>query len=222
MELKDAIMKRRSIRGYRPDPVPREILREIIETSLRAPSAMNTQPWEITVITGKPLEELRNANMELLMSGTSPESDFGHQKPFEGVHKERQRALGFALYDRMGIDREDKQKRTEWAMKGFRGFDAPALIVIYADESLDERLAASDMGGLIQTICLAACEKGLGTCINSQGIMFPKAVRKITGIPESKKLHLCISTGYPDENHPANGLVSDREPMDAVVTWVGD
>jgi nitroreductase len=121
----------------------------------------------------------------------------------------------------LGIARDDKEKRTEWMMTGFRAFDAPAVIIVSADESLEARLAASDIGGLIQTICLVAVEHGLGTCINGQGILFPDVVRKATGIPASKKMYICISIGYPDWDHPANKLISARESLETVATWVG-
>jgi nitroreductase len=221
MELKEAIRKRISVRGYKTDPVPKEILTEIIETSLRAPSSMNVQPWEITVLAGAPLDELRKVNVEMLSSGTVPVSDFGHAKPYEGVHKERQRALGFELYRLLGIARDDKEKRMEWTMKGFRGFDAPAMIILSADESLEPRLASSDIGGFIQTVCLVALEYGLGTCINGQGILFPDAVRKIAGIPKSRNIYICIAIGYPDWEHPSNKLVSDRESVETLTRWVG-
>ena len=121
----------------------------------------------------------------------------------------------------MGIGRDESEKRNTWTMHGFRAFEAPAAIIVSMDESLGVRMAASDLGGLVQTICLVALDYGLGTCINGQGIMFPDIVRKVTGIPASKKIHLCISIGYPDWDHPANKLVSTREPVDKVVTWVG-
>ncbi|MBW2091374.1 MAG: nitroreductase [Deltaproteobacteria bacterium] len=221
MELIDAVKTRKSIRAYKTDPVPKQVLTKIIETALRAPSAMNVQPWEITIVTGEPLDEIRKGNLEMLGSGKMPGSDFGHSKPYEGVYKERQRALGFGLYKLLGIERDDKQKRMEWTMKGFRSFDAPASIILYADESLETRFASSDIGGLIQTICLVALEYGLGTCINGQGIMFPEVVRKVTGIPESKKMYISIAIGYPDWDHPANKLETQREPVENVVNWVG-
>lgn len=221
MELKQAIKTRTSIRGYKTDPVPKEILAEIIKISLRAPSAMNVQPWEITIVGGKALDEIRKGNIEKLSTGQMPASDFGHSKPYEGVHKERQRALGFGLFNLLGITREDKQKKMDWTMKGFRSFDAPASIILSADESLETRMAASDIGGIVQTICLVALEYGLGTCINGQGIMFPDVVRNVTGMPATKKMYISIAVGYPDDDHPANKLVSDREPMEKVVSWVG-
>ena len=221
MELKDAVRKRISVRGYRKDPVPKKILSEIIEVSLRSPSAMNVQPWEITVLTGEPLARLCRENMALLTGGQMPGADLGHPRPYEGVYKDRQRALGFELYGLLGIAKDDREKRTEWMMTGFRAFDAPAVIIVSADESLETRLAASDIGGLIQTICLVAWEYGLGTCINSQGILFPDVVRDVTSIPVSKKMHICIAIGYPDWDHPSNKLISAREPLENVATWVG-
>lgn len=221
MELKEAIKTRRSIRGFRKDPVPQEILAEIIKTSLRAPSALNTQPWDIAVVTGAPLDALRREVRDNLRSGRTPVSDFGSSTPLEGEYKARQRALGFELYGLMGIGRDDHEKRNAWTMHGFLAFDAPAVIILSIDDSLGIRMAASDVGGLIQTICLVALEYGLGTCINGQGVMFPEAVRKVTGIPPSKKMHLCIAIGYPDGDHPANQLVSTREAVENVVTWIG-
>ncbi|MCJ7833639.1 MAG: nitroreductase family protein, partial [Deltaproteobacteria bacterium] len=69
MDLVEAVKARKSIRGYKADPVPVEILREILEVATRAPSADNSQPWEITVITGKVLNDLADANVEALNSG---------------------------------------------------------------------------------------------------------------------------------------------------------
>lgn len=221
MELKDAVRKRRSIRAYKADPVPQRILAEIVAAALRAPSAMNVQPWEITVVAGRALDEIRRGNLEMLSAGEAPGSDFGHSKPYEGIYKERQRALGLGLYSLLGIGRDDKQKRMDWTMKGFRSFDAPASIILCADESLDTRFAASDVGGLVQTICLLALDHGLGTCINGQGIMFPEVVRKVTGIPASKKIYISIAIGYPDPEHPANKLETERATLENVVTWVG-
>jgi len=221
MDLKEAIGKRVSVRAYKKDPVEKSILREIVATSLRAPSAMNIQPWEITIVSGGPLEQIRKANVDMLGSGAVPSSDFGPSKPFQGVHKERQRALGLELYGLLGIERDDQEKRTAWTMKGFRVFDAPAMIVLSADESIHTRTAASDIGGLIQTICLVALDYGLGTCINNQGILYPDVVREAAGLPASQKVYVCIAIGYPDWSHPANKLVSKRESVDNAVKWVG-
>lgn len=221
MEVNEAIKKRKSIRGYKPDPIPKDIIQKLMEISVRAPSAMNTQPWEIAVITGEPLKNMRKEITEAISSGQMPNPDLPQGKPFEGVYKDRQRELGFALYGLMGIAREDKDKRNEWMLKGLCTFDAPAIIILSVDESLDYGRAFCDIGALTQTICLAAVDLGLGTCINGQGIMFPEIVRKNADIPASHKMYMCISIGYPDWDHPANKIESKREPLETNTTWYG-
>lgn len=57
MEAIEAIMKRRSIRKYQPDPVPEEIIRKLIKAGSYAPTARNLQPWEFIVIRDKQLRQ---------------------------------------------------------------------------------------------------------------------------------------------------------------------
>jgi nitroreductase len=68
MDIVEAIRTRRSIRGFKPDPVPKKVIGEILEIASRAPSAMNTQPWEFTVLTGDVLEDVRRGSVEMLNS----------------------------------------------------------------------------------------------------------------------------------------------------------
>ncbi len=219
MDIVDAIKSRKSIRGYKPDPVPKQVIEEILQVASRAPSGMNTQPWEFTVVAGEELDKLRKANLEKLASGQTP----GMEAPrggYEGVYRERQVALGIQLFQLMDIAREDREKRSQWTMKGFRFFDAPAAIIVSSDRSLGEA-AQFDLGAVTQTIALVALNHDLGTCIMAQGLMFPNAVREITGIPESKRITICVTIGYPDDSFPANKVHSEREPVENITTWCG-
>ena len=220
MDVIDAIRARKSIRGFRPDPVPKEVLREVLDIAARSPSSLNTQPWEITVVTGEVLDNIRRANVEMLASGAVPHLEVPG-KPFEGIYRQRQVDLAIQIFQLMGIAREDKEKRAEWMQRGFRFFDAPAAIILSVDRSLDESPPLFDIGAISQTICLAALNYGLGTCIEDQGIMFPEVVRKYTGIPESKRIIVSIAIGYPDWGFPANKLESKREPVESITTWLG-
>ncbi len=220
MDIVEAVRSRKSIRRYKPDPVPKEILSEILAIATRSPSAMNTQPWEITVVAGEVLDKIRKGNVEKLASGAAPNPDVPY-KPYEGIYRERQVELAIQIFGLMGIAREDKEKRAEWGQRGFRFFDAPALIILSADKSVDESRASFDIGAISQTICLAALNYGLGTCIEDQATMFSEVVRKFTGIPESKCMVIGIAIGYPDWDFPANKLESKREPVENVATWCG-
>jgi nitroreductase len=222
MDIVDAIRTRKSIRGFKPDPVPKEILREIIKIAGCAPSAMNTQPWEFTVITGNVLENVSRTNVEKLNSGEKPHPDHVAAKwPDDSIYRHRQVELAKRIFQLMGIQREDKEKRARWMERGFRYFDAPAAIIISVDKALSEAGPLLDIGAVMQTICLAALDYGLGTCIEDQGIMYPGVLREFTGIPESKRIIIAIAIGYPDGDFPVNKMESTREPVESTTTWCG-
>lgn len=222
MDVIEAVKKRKSIRGYKPDPVPKEVLEQILELASRAPSAMNTQPWEFTMLTGEVLENVRRSNIELLNSGAPPNPE--HMVvgwPRESIYRQRQVDLAKQLFQLMDIPREDKEKRVKWLERGFRYFEAPAAIIISIDRCLSESGPLLDIGALIQTICLTALHFGLGTCIEDQGTMYPGVLRKCAHIPESKRIVIAIAIGYPDWDFPANKVESEREPIKNVTTWLG-
>jgi nitroreductase len=222
MDIIEAVEKRKSIRGYKPDPVPKRVLEQILELASRAPSAMNTQPWEFTVLTGEVLENVRRSNVDLLNSGVPPNPEHVVTSwPKESIYRHRQVDLAKQLFQLMDIPREDKEKRAKWLERGFRYFDAPAAIILSTDRCLSESGPLLDIGAVIQTICLTALHFGLGTCIEDQGTMYPEVLRKYAHIPEPKRIIAAVAIGYPDWDFPANKVESEREPIKNVTTWLG-
>jgi nitroreductase len=102
-----------------------------------------------------------------------------------------------------------------------RFYDAPVVIVLLVDRSLDVRGTLIDIGALLQNICLAALKYELGTCIADAGIQYPQAMRDHTDIPASKQILMTVSIGYPNWDFPANKLASTREPAENLTTWYG-
>jgi nitroreductase len=222
MDVIETVKKRKSIRGYKPDPVPKKVLEQILELASLAPSAMNTQPWEFTVLTGEVLENLRRSNVELLNSGAPPNPEhIVTSWPRESIYRQRQVDLAKQLFRLMDIPREDKEKRAKWMERGFRYFDAPSIIIISTDRCLSESGPLLDIGALIQTICLTALHFGLGTCIEDQGAAYPEVLRNYARIPDSKRIIAALAIGYPDWDFPANKVESEREPIKNLTTWFG-
>lgn len=222
MDILEAIRKRKSIRGYKPDPVPKTVISEILEIANQAPSAMNTQPWEFFVLAGEPLHKIRQECAERLKSGEVERPDHhvvGWTK--DSVYRVRQVDLAKHIFQVMNIGRHDEVKRAAWMERGFRYFDAPAAIVIAVDKTLSETGPVLDVGAVMQNICLAALHFGVGSCIHDQGVMYPDVVKKYAGIPESKRLMIAISIGYPDEGNIVNTIASTREPAESLTTWIG-
>ncbi len=216
------VVGRRSIRGYKPDPVPRALIEEVLSVAMRAPSSMNTQPWHFHVITGEPLARIRAGNTERTLAGEPDSREFRKGSAFAGVHRERQVGVAKQLFTAMGIAREDAAGRQDWVLRGFRQFDAPVCVIIAYDRELEgSDDTPFDCGAVATALVNAAWSRGLGCVINSQGIMQSPVVREYAGIPDDQVIMKAIALGWPDESFPANAVVSERKRVDEAARFVG-
>ncbi len=133
MEFDKVITGRRSIRGYLKKPVPKALIREILELAMRAPTSLNTQPWNFYVVAGAVLDRIRAGNVERNLAGVPHSREFRMGPGYDGAHRERQIGVAKQLFAAMGIARDDKAARDDWVLRGFRQFDAPVSIVITYD-----------------------------------------------------------------------------------------
>ncbi len=222
MTFDDVITSRRSARGYKPDPVPRALIKEVLALAMRAPSSMNTQPWNFYVISGKPLDLIRRGNTERMIAGVPQSREFRTGSAFTGPHRERQIGVAKQLFSAMGIARDDAEARQDWVLRGFRQFDAPVCIIITYDKVLaDSDDTAFDCGAVATALVNAAWSRGLGCVINSQGIMQSPVVREHAGIADDQVILKSIALGWPDEEFPANAVVSERKSVAEAATFVG-
>jgi nitroreductase len=223
VDFETLVRERRSIRGYKTDPVPKKVIQEVIDLAKGAPSSMNTQPWHFHVVTGEPLERIRKGNTERNLAGVKPQREIPvREGGYKGIHRERQVAVAVQLFQSMGIERDDAERRQDWVMRGFRQFDAPVSIVMTYDKSLEPAtISHFDLGAVTYGLVLAAWTKGLGTVINGQGIMQSAVVRKHAQIPDDEVIMTCIAMGYPNEEFAANDVKSTRITNDDIVTYLG-
>jgi nitroreductase len=218
--LDTLVQERRSIRGYKDKPVSKELIAEIISVAKGAPSSMNTQPWFFHVVTGEPLERIREGNTAKMMSGANVDREIKMNHGYEGAYRQRQVAK--QLFAAMDIAREDTEKRQDWVMRGFRQFDAPVSIVMTCEKTMEhDTICHFDMGAAVYGLVLAAWTRGLGTVINGQGIMQSSVVREHAKIPDDQTIMTCIAMGWPDFDFAANGVKSVREENDNFVTFTG-
>jgi nitroreductase len=222
MQFDDVVLGRRSIRGFKPDAVPKAVLREVIELAMRAPSSYNTQPWSFYVVAGEALDRIRAGNTERTLAGVAPSREFRVHGEYAGDHRDRQIGVAKQLFGAMGIERGDTDRRQDWVMRGFRQFDAPVSVVVTYDRAIHGGdIGPFDCGAVVNAIVNAAWSRGLGCVINSQGIMQSPVVREHAAIPDDQVIMICVAMGYPDETFPANAVVSTRKPVDEAVVFVG-
>lgn len=224
MNVVEAIRSRKSIRGYKPDRVPEDVLEELLKIAGRAPSSRNFQPWKVDIIAGDVFEKIKRGNAKQFSSGVAPHADVlieNQNEAREPAFRQRQIAVAKQLFQAMGIPREDMRGRTDWALRGFRFYDAPAAIILSSPDALSDAVMAFNVALFAQTFCLAARDFQLGTCIAQQGISYPEVIRRYTGMPESERIVIGISIGYPDPDFAANDVLTGREPVDAYTRWHG-
>jgi len=224
MELLEAIKSRKSIRAFKKDPVPKDLLTELLEVARWSPSSANTQPCEFFVLTGEVLDKYNHFLIEKVRSGEiwkprpDPDTDMFTIHP-KGPYAKRQQKLFKQVPDLLEPE-EGKNKMQKWLELSVSGYGTPARIVIVADKAASGWFIF-DIALITQTIALAAQEYGLGTCILGDAVAFPEDMRRIANIPESKRVIIGIAIGYPDWESPLNSLRTEREPVEGLVTWRG-
>jgi nitroreductase len=170
------------------------------------------------VATGDTLEQLR-ATLPTQFAAGEMALDFPYDGQYDGVYKERQYASATALYDALGISRDEKAARNDWFMRNFTFFDAPAVAFFTLPSQFGLR-EACDLGMYAQTVMLGLVAHGLGSCPQTSLGFMANVIRPALGLGDHEKLMFGLSFGYPTET-PVNQVQTERAALHDVVTFHG-
>lgn len=218
MDILKGLETRHSNRGFTQTPVSEQTLRTILQAASRSPSYMNTQPWEVAVITGAKRDALSKIVYDLAAAGTPSSADEPAPESWPQEIALRSKEHGAKRFAALGVGRDDNKKRNEIRLMNFKFFDAPCVMLFFMDKSLGP-WSTMDMGIFIQSVSLAAQGLGLGTCMQASLANYPEAIREFLGIPDTKKLIVGMSLGYPDPDAPLNAYQSARVEVDSFTKW---
>jgi nitroreductase len=221
MRARDAVISRKSIRSFEPNEVPRALLETILRDALRAPSWGNTQPWGVNIVSGGPLDRIKQACLVAFREERPIHPEVERPVIWAEAETRRYKALGRQLYETLGIGREDQQKRKAYEEQVILSFGAPHLIYLHLKSGFNV-YAMMDAGCLLQTIALLATEEGLGTCFLARSILFPDIVRRHARIPDGRTLVMGMAIGYPQKEHPLATFQSQRGTQDEFILWVDE
>ncbi|MEQ1510183.1 MAG: nitroreductase [Sphingopyxis sp.] len=222
MKVSDAVASRRSIRAFTDQSVDADLLRAILEKARRAPSGGNVQPWMASVLTGEPLSRLIAAVGERLamgLMGLQPEYTIYPEK-LPDPWMARRREVASALYDAMGIARDDRSARDAAMADNFRGFGAPVLLFVHCPRLMGPPQWA-DMGIWLQSVMLLLREAGLDSCPQEAWAIYGKTVREAIGLGDEQILYCGLAIGWRDADAAVNNFPVPRAPMEEVVRWFG-
>lgn len=212
------VASRRSIRAFKPDRVPTDVLEQIFSDAAAAPSNCNSQPWKIAVVSGEARDRMAEGLKETIGKGDYV-LDFPYDtKQYEGVYRERQVDVGKLLYVSMGIGRGDKEGRINAFMRNLDFFDAPHAAFLFMPDWCGIR-EASDIGMYAQTLLLSMQAHGIASCPQTILGYNADVVREQLNIDSSFKLLFGISFGYADMDKPENLIVPDRAALNETTTF---
>ena len=217
----EAIASRRSVRAFLPDPVDEQTIREILTVASRAPSGTNMQPWKVYVVAGAKKQAITDAIMNSGIRAEKAKWDeykYYPDKFFEPYYT-RRRAVGFALYGALGIEKRDVDRMRAQHDRNFVFFDAPVGMIFTIDRRLNHG-SWIDHGMFIQSLMVAARGRGLHTCPQAAFAPYHNQIRPVLGIPEEEVVVCGMALGYEDESRPENQLRTERADVEEFVTFV--
>jgi len=205
---------------FKPEPIAKEVIRQILEDARWSPSWGNTQPWELYVVTGEALERFKKANRDKCLGGEPHISEITMPEVWPEIMKKRYVDVGKSVLTSLSIAREDAAARNHYYGEMFNLFGAPCMILVCLGKSLKIEYAMLDVGLMMQTICLLAHAKGLGTCMLAASVRYPDLLREILPIPEDRVVVIGTAMGYPDWDSPVNNFERKRAGLEEFVTWL--
>ncbi len=219
MDAIECIKNRMSIRRFRPDAVPKALLMEVIDTAKWSPSYKNSQPWEVIVLSGVKKEALSKRLLETLESGADPIPDLPLPESWPAPEAARIQRLLSKRLELTGIDLTAPEVVQKSKQANCRFYGAPHAIYLFQEDSLSP-WSLFDLGLFAQSLMLAAYAKGLGSVPQAFVTDYAGEVKRFLSIPDTKRLVLGISIGYPDTESPLNSFRTDRAATDEIVKWM--
>ena len=216
----DALMAQRfSCRGFRPDPVPRDVIEAIVGAARRVPSWCNAQPWQVTITSGEETDRFRAAMIEEARSGTH-DPDLPFPTGYSGAYRDRRRTCGWQLYEAVGVEKGDRVGSARQMMENFALFGAPHCAIVTSPAELGA-YGALDCGGFVTAFALAAQAAGVASIPQAALASYAPFLHRWFDIPGDRLVLCAISFGYADPDHPANGFRTARAEVGDIVDWRG-
>ena len=216
-DFRELAQARRSTRDFTNKPIDDELLQQILNDGVTAPSWSNTRPFMVAVAKGEQRDRISQKlvarlreNLEVPGMGNNP--DFTHEIPYPPGLIERSQRVGKGIYDTLGIDRADKESRFRFLERNYEFFGAPVALFFFTHRGLDH-FGTLDLGLYMQTLMLSAKSHGIGTCAQGYLGNYPDIIREEFDVPKEYALVCGMSIGYPSD-HPINSWQAERLPFE--------
>lgn len=210
---------RRSVRAFKPVPLPREVVEQILEDASTAPSGGNTQPWRVYVVTGAFKDALTDRLVKAFRAGDMP-APAHFPDPLPDTYRARVMDFGARYYASLNIDRNDVASRMRQTERNFSFFDAPVGLIIGIDRRLKPH-SWIDIGLFAQNLMIAAKARGIDTCPQVAFAQLHDQIASHLQMPDEEITAFGISMGYADAEAPVNQTRTPRQSVPDFARMLG-
>ena len=191
----------------------------MLRLAANAPSSRNTQPWQVTVLTGAAKNGLARRLTAAFDRGEAPAADFlNNPSELKGVYADRARACGAGVLAIKSIDRHDEAARRAHVRENFRFFEAPVEMIFHlpGDAVPGSFLA---LGCYLQNVMLGLVACGLGSCPQYSVAGYADSIREYLDLATDRLIVCGLAVGHVDATAPVNRFVPERAPLSEFVDW---
>ncbi len=219
MTLVESLKLRKSVRAYLAKSVEKEKINAILDAARHAPSGVNTQPWQVAVVTGNAKQALQAKIEAAFRAGNQGQADYTYY-PTQWIepYKSRRKDCGLLMYKTLKIDRSDTQRQQDQWAANYRAFDAPVMLLFFMDEHMQTG-SYMDYGMFLQSFMLAAVEQGLATCPQASIADYPELIKSELGYTDNRVLLCGMALGYEDKNADVNSYRTTREEVESFTDY---
>jgi len=219
MKVTEALIKRKSTRAFLDKVVEQDTINAILDAARHAPSGVNTQPWQVAVVTGDKKEALQTKVEAAFRSGDKGKADYDYYpNEWTEPYSVRRKTTGLLMYKTLDIKREDKERQMDQWAANYRAFDAPVMLLFFMDPIMQAG-SYMDYGMFLQSVMLTAVEHGLATCPQASIADYPDIVKEELDYPEDTVLLCGIALGYEDADALVNSYRTEREDVESFTKY---
>ena len=211
--FKELMLQRHTTRKFQSKEIPKDVLKDIISTSLLTPSWTNSQPWKIYVASGKPLDEIKKEWLSKYKNKVTPYPDIpvAHRNEFSELSQKNMGELSKTFKEFCNAEIMDFN---------YIMFNTPTVIYLTLAKGYS-KWSVYDLGALSMSMMLAAKDRGIDSIPAASVVVFPDILRKILKIPETEDIIVGIALGY-EEKCAANDYRAKKLKIEDVCTFIDE
>lgn len=214
METTEAIKTRHSVRQFNDQPVDQDIIKQIVQLAQRAPSWVNSQPWQVYCATGDSLTKIKNEYQKQDQAGEHGQPDLAvmSRDDWSSVTQANMKQWRHEIVHHF-TDFDEAHEQMTKASNTL--YSSPVILYITIPKASPD-WSILDAGAFAQTLMLAAADRGLGSIPTYNSVRFPDILHKVLNVPENERFIVGVSLGY-EKPAKINTYHSKRQPLSEVL-----